>query len=75
MGGFLVSSAQGESLCDQTLPVWVGLLDVEGGGPDHVSVVEGGAHSVEGKGLSQANEGKSHKAGLKYKSSSIIFWL
>ena len=68
-----MSSAQGESLGDQTLPVWVGLLNVEGGGPDHVSIVEGGAHSVEGKGLSHANEGKSHKAGLKFVNMQVLF--
>ena len=68
-----MSSAQGESLGDQTLPVRVGLLNVEGGGPDHVSVVEGGAHSVEGKGLSHPNEGKSHKAGLKCVNMQVLF--
>ena len=42
----------------------VGLLDGEGRGPGDVPIEEGGADSVEGHGLSQAQDQKGNKAGL-----------
>ena len=55
-----MGSSEGELLGDNSVPVWVGLLDGKGGVAGNVAVVEWSADGVEGYGLG----GEGSKAGL-----------
>ena len=62
------SSSKGELLCDDSVPVGVGLLDGERGVAGNVAIVEWSANGVEGHGLG----GEGSKAGLKSNKLKVM---